>query len=274
MKNTEQLKNLAKELERDQMAREATNKKASYVRFIFVALALLSLLVIFLGMQAYRNRDLTDSDLKAYTQSLLASESDFFFRWTLDDIKGLTLDDSGNKGSELKTILSNYGKPSDVQVLPEYSKSDGFQIVYLSNKYDYSIPYQKLSLSFKKINGVFRLFSREAEGELTRDLFLAKWDTVFNWTKTDVESLKLSNPIVTDPEGTKYQDIVAKHGLPNKVDYTITDHMENIFVIYYQIGAKDWEKGDHVSLLFSGFEGGETHLVSGGALIGGEKIEK
>lgn len=269
------LETLASDLQQDQLNREVKTQKTNYSRWIIMVISLLGVLLIGLGVRAYRNRDLSELELQTYIDGLVASESDYSFDWSLEEVKALefsTKDD--RKGSSLKDVLSTHGKPSSAELIAGKEDIDAFQISYLSNKYDYSIPYRKVTLLFKKVDGVFRLYSREAEGEFSDSPFVAQWHTTFDWSQDDFDALRPTNYLDPQSEGTSYQEVIDQHDLPNSVAYSLLDDTEHVYAFYYRIGVKEWRKEDHVSLLFLGHDGKEPHLVSVDGMIGGEEGEK
>lgn len=234
----------------EQLFQQEVQKRVGwYGKILLVLLVLVIGSFVFITYRNHQSRDLTEKELVDYANHLVATESNFKYKWTFQDVSKLKFDSTGERGERLQSILSKYGRPNKVEVLPGMEAVDGFMITYTANKFDWSIPYQQVMLTFKKVKGVFRLVEYVAEGELTGLAYKADKNNTFRWTQQEFDNL-IGKVFPTDKGvGLSYSEMVKRFGKPNDINYTLRDGYE-IFHTMYAENVQEWNEHNHVYIMF------------------------
>lgn len=272
MRDREHFDRLVVDLQLSENQENVRQKTGRYRKWLTIFAVLLSLIIAYVGFHTYQGRDLSEKELVRYIHTLPVPEGEgnHPFTWTLESFVALPY---GSKGASLSEVLNKHGKPVEVKPLPDMAADDGFEMSYIANQFDWSIPYQEVRLSFKKVNGVFRVFDKQGEDILGHQ-YKAKWDTVFNWKKDDLNTMDITTDLSDVSEEMTYQEIVKRHGPPNAVDYSISGRLETIFVRYYHAEADHWTDDDYVTLMFMGdLDSEDAQLMSYSWKFGDEKGE-
>ncbi|AXJ12152.1 hypothetical protein [Streptococcus pluranimalium] len=267
------LEQLADALGKNQFDRRLGKSRLTYRQLIVATSLVLVALIAYFSVTLYRNRDLSEEALERYAARYVATEaSDFDFKWTEKSVNKLVAKDS-QKGTLLADIYRKYGKATKAELIKEEAKSDGFKLIYETNHFDLQIPYQSVTLSFKKRNGKFRLFEKEASLELTT--YKSDWGHVFDIEKSDLSDLK-TGYIGIDPE--KYPtaaSLYKKFGKPNKIVYESYGGAEDMHWYYYHPEADEWNLDDYVIFYFQKHPGDKDfHLSVVTTVFDGEEMHR
>ncbi|WP_242258883.1 hypothetical protein [Streptococcus thoraltensis] len=264
---------LATQLAQDYFTRRLRSSKRRYRWFIASVTLVLGVLVLVFALKLYKNRDLSEQALRKHVQEYVASKSsDFRFQWTEQRVEKLVAKNSP-KSTTLATIYQKYGKATDAKVIPEEASADGFRLIYQENYFDKSLPYQMVELSFKKIDGDFRLFAKKAQLKMTT--YQSDWGHVFNLTQEDIADLKTGYMGVDASNYPTAQAILAQFGKPNSIDYNLSELNSDMHWYYYHPEAETWHSDDYVVMAFQKQpEDQDYHLSMITAVFDGVKVRK